>query len=326
MNKLFYGVAAAAMIVAAGNADAALRMKLAHNLAEDHPTSQALQHFADEVAEKTGGEVKIKLFFNGILGSEREVLEQLQNGAVDMTRVGASSLENFNTIYQAFTLPYLFDSEDTFYKVMEGPVADEIYQASKDSGFVGLTFFDGGARSFYTKDKSINSPADLKGQKIRVMNSHTSIRMVELLGGTPTPLAYGEIYTALQQGVIDGAENNPTALTLGRHGEVAKFYSFDEHGRIPDFLVISNKSLAKLNDEQKAVVKEAARNATQYHKVLWQAAVKQAVVEAKEKLGVTFTYPDKAAFREAVQPIYTEYRKDPVIDKLVGEITAVKKD
>lgn len=316
--------AAATMAMVAGNANATVRMKLAHNLAADHPTSQALQHFAEEVAEKTDGEVKIKLFLNGVLGSEREVLEQLQNGAVDMTRVGASSLENFNPVYQAFTLPYLFESEEAFYQVMEGPVADKIYQASADSGFVGLTFFDGGARSFYTKEKPINHPDDLKGQKIRVMNSHTSIRMVELMGGTPTPLAYGEIYTALQQGVIDGAENNPTALTLGRHGEVVKYYSFDEHGRIPDFLVISNKSLEKLSDEQEAIVREAARNATAFHKEVWQAAVAKAVVEAEEKLNVQISYPEKDAFRKAVMPLYDEYRKDPAIDTLVGEILAAQ--
>ncbi|WP_316860148.1 TRAP transporter substrate-binding protein [uncultured Cohaesibacter sp.] len=324
MNKLMMGIAAVAMMVTAGNVNAATRMKLAHNLAEDHPTSQALQHFVDEVEQKTNGDVKIKLFLNGVLGSEREVLEQLQNGAVDMTRVGASSLENFDSIFQAFTLPYLFDSEDTFYKVMEGPIADKIYAASKDSGFVGLTFFDGGARSFYTKDRPINKPEDLKGEKIRVMNSHTSIRMVELMGGTPTPLAYGEIYTALQQGVIDGAENNPTALTLGRHGEVVKYYSFDEHGRIPDFLVISNKAMDKLTPEQQAIVKEAARNATKFHRGLWEAAVKTAIDEAQNKLHVQISYPEKAPFREAVKPLYDEYRKDPAINELVTEILAVK--
>lgn len=318
-------IAVAAVAFTAASASAAtIRFKMGDALAEDHPTSVALQHFIKEVEEKSDGSVKIKLFPNAVLGSEREVLEQLQNGAVDIARVSASNLENFNSIYSAFTLPYLFESEDQFYDVLSGPVGEKIYGATMESGFRGLTFFDSGARSFYTKNQAVNTPDDLKGQKVRVINSHTSIRMVEMMGGTPTPLAYGEIYTALQQGVIDGAENNPTALTLGRHGEVVKYYALDEHTRIPDFMIISNKAWEKLDAGQQKIVKEAAENATKFHREIWGKAVQDALKEAQEKLGVTVSYPDKAPFLAKVMPIIEEYRQDPAIDELVGAILGDK--
>ncbi|WP_128255762.1 TRAP transporter substrate-binding protein [Falsirhodobacter deserti] len=313
----------AAVALVAGTADAKTRLRLANALSEDHPTSTALKQFAEEVEEKTDGEVSIRLFLNGVLGSEREVLEQLQQGAVDITRVSAGELENFDPIFKAFTLPYIFKGEDHFYRVMEGPIADEVYEATADSGFRGLTFFDSGARSFYTKSTPINMPDDLRGLKIRVLNSNSSIRMVEMMGGTPTPMAYGEIYTALQQGVIDGAENNITALTIGRHGEVAKFYSQDEHLRIPDFLVISDAAWGRLTDEQKVVVKDAAVHATQSFRELWNHAISDATAEAQE-MGVTIVTPDQAPFREKVMPLLDGYRADPAFGDTLNRILATE--
>lgn len=307
----------------AGSANARVTLKLANALSEDHPTSVVLKEFAAEVEKETDGEVKIRLFLNGVLGAEREIMEQLQNGAVDMTRVSAANLENFNPIYRAFNLPYIFRDEDHFYNVMTGPVADEVYQATAKSGFIGLTFFDSGARSFYTKSKQIKTPEDLAGQKIRVINSNISIRMVQLMGGTPTPLPYGDIYTSLQQGVIDGAENNPTALTIGRHGEVAKFFSQDEHQRIPDFLIISNTAIEKLTDEQMAAVKAASEHATQAFRQLWSKAVSDAITEAEAE-GVTFNKPDPAPFRAKVEPLIKEYEADPQIGPLLKEIRESK--
>lgn len=317
--RIFACALSAAVALTAGTASANVRLRLANSLSDDHPTSQALKSFADEVAERTDGEVTIRLFLNGVLGSEGETLEQLKNGALDMTRVSAGNLENFDPIFKAFTLPYIFKGEDHFYRVMTGPIADEVYEATRDSGFTGLTFFDSGARSFYTKSKPIETPADLQGQKIRVLNSNSSIRMVEMMGGTPTPMPYAEIYTGLQQGVIDGAENNITALTIGRHGEVAKFYSQDEHLRIPDFLVISNAAEEKLTDEQKVIVKEAAVHATEAFREIWATAVADATTQA-EAMGVTFVTPDQAPFREKVKPLLDEYSESPEFGALLGQI------
>ncbi len=303
--------------IASANAD--VRMRLANTLSNDHPSSVVLQQFADEVHEKTDGEVSIRLFVNAVLGSEREVLEQLQNGAVDITRVSAASLENFAPIFRVFSLPYIFKDEDDFYAKMRGPVASTVYEATEDDGFQGLTFFDSGARSFYNISKPIETPEDLQGLKLRVINSNTSIRMVELMGGTPTPLPYGEVYTALQSGVIDGAENNPTALTIGRHGEVAKYYSLDQHQRIPDFLVISNRAMEKLSDDQQSIVREAAAHATEAYRDLWDEAVRKALADARE-MGVEINRPDQEPFRSAVQPLIDEYRQDDLIGPLLEQI------
>jgi len=319
----FIATTASILALVSSQASAETRLRLANALSKDHPTSVVLKQFADEIEERTDGEVSIRLFLNGVLGSEREVLEQLQNGAVDITRVSAANLENFNPIFRVFTLPYIFNDEAHFYDVMSGPVADTVYAATEEDGFQGLTFFDSGARSFYTKSTPIETPADLQGLKIRVINSNTSIRMVELMGGTPTPMPYGEIYTALQSGVIDGAENNPTALTIGRHGEVAKYYSLDQHQRIPDFLVMSNSALDKLTAEQRRIVEQAARHATETYREIWGQAMDEALDKAKA-MGVTVVHPDKAPFRKAVQPLIDEYRQDAALGPLLDQIISAQ--
>ncbi|WP_244199378.1 TRAP transporter substrate-binding protein [Halobacillus trueperi] len=297
-------------------------LRLAHNLSEDHPVHKALEKFASGVDEKTNGEVTVKIFANGVLGSEKEVLEQLQSGAIDMTKVSAGALESFSNEYSVFSLPYIFESKDHYRKVMESDVVQEIYQSTEDKGFVGLTYFDSGARSFYTKDTPIQTPADLEGLKVRVMDSPTAIQMVELLGGTPTPMPYGEIYTALQQGVVDGAESNPTALTTGKHGEVAKAFSRNEHTMIPDIAIISKQTWDSLSDEQKTAFEEAAKEATEYHTEIWNKAMEEAVAEAKE-MGVEFNDVDKEPFIEAVQPMHEEFKEDDRIAEIMEQIKSL---
>ncbi|WP_353980286.1 TRAP transporter substrate-binding protein [Salinicola endophyticus] len=314
-------VALSVVLFGSVSADASVRMRLANTLSQDHPSSVVLQQFADEIRDKTDGEVSIKLFVNGVLGSEREALEQLQNGAVDITRVSAASLENFDPLFRVFSLPYIFKDEQDFYAKMRGNAVASVYQATRSKGFQGLTFFDSGARSFYTVPRPIESPKDLQGLKLRVINSNTSIRMVELMGGIPTPLPYGEVYTALQSGVIDGAENNPTALTIGKHGEVAKYYSLDEHQRIPDFLVISNRAMDKLTPAQQQIVRDAAAHATQSYRRLWDAATRQALSDARA-MGVKINRPEQGPFREAVQPLIDDYRQDPATGALLRQLLA----
>ncbi|MDL4840366.1 TRAP transporter substrate-binding protein [Aquibacillus rhizosphaerae] len=299
-------------------------LKLAHNLSEDHPIHTALTTFAESVEEKTDGTVTMEIFSNGVLGSEKEVLEQVQSGAVDMTKVSAGALESFSNQYSVFSLPYIFTSQEHYRNVMESDVVDGIYQSTSDNGFVGLSYFDSGARSFYTKDTPIETPEDLNGLKIRVMDSPTAIEMVNLLGGTPTPLPYGEIYTALQQGVIDGAESNPTALTTGKHGEVAKAFSYSEHTIIPDILIVSTKTWDSLTDEQKQAFNEAANEARESHTELWDAAIEEAVNEAKE-MGVEFNEVDKAPFIEAVQPLHDEFSEDAEIAEIINQMKELDK-
>lgn len=278
-------------------------LKLSHGLAEDHPIHTALTQFADEVKANTNGDISINLFPNATLGSEKDNLEQIPIGALDMAKVSASSLETFAPVYEAFSVPYIFNDQDHFYGFMDSAEAKEVYESTRDQGFIALTWFDSGARSFYTTDKPINTPSDLKGLKIRTMDSPMAFEMMECFGGSATTMSINDVFTAMQSGVINGAENNETALTTGGHGEIAKCYSYDEHTRIPDILVIGTKVWDSFSEEQQSIVSTAADKAKEDYKAAWQAAVEQAITDS-EAMGVEFYYPDKAPFQEAVQPIY----------------------
>jgi tripartite ATP-independent transporter DctP family solute receptor len=287
------------------------------------PTVEAMQKFGELVAEKTDGELTVTFFPDSQLGGERELVEMVQGGLIDMTKVSGGLMESFSPIYGVFSLPYLFDDEQHFYKVMDDPeILQPIYEATADTGLVGLTYYSSGARSFYTTSKPIEKVEDLKGLKIRVLQSPTLIRTVELLGAAPIAMSQDEVYTSLQQGVLDGAENNEFALTVARHAEVAKHYSYDVHTRIPDVLLISNAALERLSPEHRAAVVEAAKESTEFHKAAWDGAIEAAKQEAEEKFGVQFYHPDVAEFRAAVEPIYAELANDPEKQAVVEKIRA----
>lgn len=284
-------------------------IKLSHGLADTHPVQTAMLQIAKEVEEKTNGDIKIEVYPNAVLGGEKDNIEQMQVGALDMCKVSASALEAFAPVYEAFSVPYIFNNEEHFYKVMDGEVAENVFMSTLDKGFVALTWLDSGARSFYTKDTPINTPADLKGLKIRTMDSPMAFDMMAAFGGSATTMPISDVFTGIQSGVIDGAENNPTALTLG-HGDVAKCYSFDEHTRIPDIVLVSAKVWNQMSAEQQQILKTAANNAKEAYKQIWADNVADAVARAQSEYGVTFYYPDKAPFQEAVAPIYEKLAKD----------------
>ena len=305
-----------------GNAMAAEKLRLGHGLQEDHPVHLSMKRFADLVKQKSNGDIEIKIFANGTLGSEREMLEQVQNGVLEITKASASPLETFAQEYKVFNLPFVFRDRDHFFKVLEGPIGEAILASSKAKGFVGLTFYDAGPRSFYAK-KPINTPEDLKGMKIRVQQSPTTIKMISALGASPTPMPYGEVYTALQTGVIDGAENNVSALTIGRHGEVAKFYSDTEHQMVPDVLLFSMSKWESLNKAQQDILRQAARESLAYEKKLWADYEKGEQIKA-EKMGVKFSSPNKASFVAKVKPMIDEERKNAKIAAVLVQIAATK--
>lgn len=298
------GQSAAAVATGDGSGLHDVTLKLSHGLSEEHPIHTALTQFADEVAEKTNGDVTVQIFPNATLGSEKDNLEQIPIGALDMAKVSAASLETFAPVYEAFSVPYIFNSQDHFYSVMDSEIAEEVFMSTADKGFVALTWFDSGARSFYTAKTAINTPADLKGLKIRTLDSPMAIEMMNCFGGSATSMSISDVFTAIQSGVIDGAENNETALTTGGHGEVAKYYSADEHTRIPDVLVINTKVWNSFTPEQQEIIKTAADNAKETYKAAWNAAIDASIQTAQETQGVTFVYPDKEPFQEAVKPIY----------------------
>ncbi|MFT2111997.1 TRAP transporter substrate-binding protein [Marinomonas sp. 2405UD68-3] len=315
-------VLATTILFTASTAMASTVFKLSHNQDKKHPVHQSMQYMADEIKKMSDGELVVRIYPNGQLGTQRESMELLQNGALQMAKSNASELESFEPSYGAFNIPYIFISRDHYYRTLTGDVGEKILASSEAKGFVGLTYYDGGSRSFYA-NKAINSPADLKGMKIRVQPSPTAISMITLMGGSATPLPYGELYTALQQGVVDGAENSPSALTSSRHGEVSKVYSQDEHTMIPDVLVMSSQSWNKLSSEEQNIFRTAAKNSMLFHKKLWTKATNESIEKAKSSMGVKFVTVEKQPFVDAVKPMHDEALKNPAIADYVKSIKAL---
>ena len=303
-----------------------LVLTLAHGLSETHTVHLAMLEFAEQVEEETDGRIQIKIFPNGQLGSETESMEQLNAGVIAMTKVAAPNLATFEEGYNAFGLPYIFDDEEDFYHVMDSDEMQEFFLSSEDKGFVTLTYYTSGARSFYTKNKAIRTPEDLKGLKIRVQDMESQTDMLTALGGTPVAMSYGDVYTSLQTGIIDGTENNETALTTGKHGEICKVYSTDQHAMIPDVMVMSSKVWKQISPEDQEIILNAAHVSTEKHKVMWKEAVDEAIEEAKTEMGVTFVDDvDKDAFRAATQEMVQEYCDEyPGVESLLDIIESAK--
>lgn len=307
---------------AGGSTDGAektFNLKLSHGLAEDHAVHIQLAAWAADVAEKSSGSINIEIVPNGQLGSEADNISSIQAGALDMAKVSASTLGNFNAQWNALSVPYVFNDKDHYYNVMDGEIAQELYNATAGDGFIGLTWLDSGSRSFYTANTPIRTPADLRGLKIRTMDSQMAIDMMNALGGSATVMGYSEIYTGLQQGVIDGAENNITALR--DHSDVASYYCYDEHTRIPDVIVISANVWNQMSDAQKQVMNDTAAAATEEYKTRW-ADFETEIKTQAEASGVTFIEDvDTAAFQAACQSIYDNLQtSDPAVYAVVEKI------
>lgn len=302
-----------------------LVLTLAHNLSETHITSIALDDFVQKVETESNGRIRIDVYPNGQLGSETEVLEQLMAGVVSMTRVSAPGLATYNEGYHAFGLPYIFDDTENYYDVMDSDAMRDFFMSSEEDGFVSLTYYTSGARSFYTINKPIRTPADLKGLKFRVQDMKSQTDMMNALGGTPVAMAMGDVYTSLQTGIINGSENNETVLTTGKHGEICKYFSEDQHTMIPDVLVISSSVWEQISKEDQEILLNAARESTEAHKVTWAAAIDESIAEAKE-MGVTFVEDvDKEAFREATADMIDTYATEyPKVQDVLDIINSVE--
>ena len=298
-------------------------LRLAHGLSPDHSVHIAMEFMAEKLAEKSNGQMKIIIYPSGQLGTERECLELLQFGSLAMTKVSAGVMEGFVEKYRVFGLPYIFESKEHAFEVLDGPVGQEILLSGEDIWLRGLGFYDAGSRSFYTKQRPIEKPEDLAGLKIRVMQSIMAINMVNAMGGSPTPISWGELYTALQSGVADGAENNPPSFYLSRHYEVCKYYSLDEHTQVPDVLLISQVVWNKLTEQEQQWLQEAADESVAYQRVLWEESEREALAELK-KAGVEINYPDKTPFAEEVQSIYESYKSNEVLYPLIQKIRSIE--
>lgn len=304
------------------HAETVLRLAYAEN---SQPVKDALRFLGDQIEEKTHGDIKVMYFPDGQLGGERELVELTQVGVVDITKVSSGLMESFSPMYGVFSLPYLFADRDEYYKVMDNPdVMTSVYQSTQAQGFVGVGWYDSGARNFYMSKAPVRSIDDLKGKKIRVMQSDTAIRTLKLLGASPIAMSQAEVYTSLQQGILDGAENNEFALTIARHGEVARFYTYDMHTRIPDILLMSSLTLEKLTPEQQRIVNDAIKASIEFEKSAWDAEIEKTKQQAVKDFNVEFFDIDIKPFQQAVQPIYADLKSRPELDTLYQKIQAAK--
>ena len=297
-------------------------LKLAHGLDTNHPVHKGMVYMAERVKEKSHGKLKIEIYPSQQLGTERQNLELLQIGSLAMTKVSAAVLENFAPSIQVFSLPYIFRDKTHAYKVLDGPLGKKLLLQGEKFWLRGLTYFDAGYRSFYSKEP-IRTPDDLKGKKIRVQESVTAMNLVRSLGGAPTPISWGELYTALQQGVVDGAENNPPSFYLSRHYEVCKYYTLNEHTAVPDILVISTVAWNRLNEQEQNWLQEAADEAKFYQRKLWEEAEAKAFEEV-QKAGVEIIHPDKSLFAEKTRPMLDEYKDQPEKYQVIQDIMAIQ--
>lgn len=295
-------------------------LKTAELQPEDYPTTMALKEMAKLLDERTKGRIKMQIYAGGQLGGEKETIEMTQAGAIAINRDSTSPLVSFVPKMGVFSMPYLFRDEDHLWKVLEGPIGKEMLKELEGGGLVGLAYYDSGARSFYSRTKAINTPEDAKGQKIRVQQSNIFVDTVNVLGASATPMGYGEVYTSLQTGIIDGAENNPPSLYSSKHFEACKFYSLDEHAMVPEVLVMSKKIWDTLSPEDQKIVQQAATDSVAYERKSWKEYTEKSLKELEAK-GVKIAKVDKEPFRKAVLPMYEKY---PEYKDIISRIQAVK--
>jgi tripartite ATP-independent transporter DctP family solute receptor len=327
-RRLFGALAATALVTTLSALPAlaqSVTLKLNHNLPETSITGKSFEFFATRVGELTNGEVRVRIFHNGQLGQQRESIELVQQGALDMAKSNAAEMEAFEPLFAVFNIPYIFQNAEHAKAVLKGEVGQAVLDAGADNGLVGIGYLFEGARSVYAS-KPILSPADMAGLKMRTQPSPSSIRMMELLGAQPTPIAFGELYSALQQGVVDGAENSIGALTQVRHGEVSKHYSLNEHTMVPAVYFISQTAWDQLSDDQKAAVRQAASETFDLQFDAWAADDARERKAAEDTLGVTFHAVDKAPFIAATAPMIDEAKAaSPEAAALIDQIIALGK-
>ncbi|MGC9472489.1 MAG: TRAP transporter substrate-binding protein [Bacteroidales bacterium] len=297
-------------------------LRLGHNLDTKHSVHIAMEYMAERVRKLSGGKLNIKIYPNGVLGSEKENLELLQLGSLDLTKVSAAAMESFVVEYQVFGLPYLFRDKEHYFAVLDGPIGDSVLAQGNEYWLRGLCFYDAGARSFYTSTP-VRSPGDLKGKKIRVMQSITAVEMMRAMGGSATPIAWGELYTALQGGVVDGAENNPPSFYLSRHYEVCKYYLLNEHTMIPDVLIASTHAWDKLTEQEREWLQHAVDESVQVQRKEWKKSEEEALAAVKAA-GVEIIHPDKTPFMQSVQGVYELYRSNEKVYRLIQKIRELK--
>lgn len=294
----------------------------AENQPEDYPTTQAAYRFAEMVEDQTGGRIKIIIQAGGVLGDEKSIIEQLQFGGVDFTRVSLSPLSEFVPKLNVLQLPYLYRDKAHMWSVLDGPIGEDFLNAFDGSNMVALSWYGAGARNFYNSVRPIKKLEDIEGLKIRVQESDMMMSMVEALGADPVPMAYGEVYKALQTGGIDGAENNWPSYESTSHFEVAKYYTVDEHNRVPELQLVSKATWNQLPPEDQKIIQECARESAKIERALWTAREQKSETKVRNGGSQISVLPpeEKARFQEAVLPMYERYCGEymDIVDSIIA--------
>ncbi|MBS6196564.1 MAG: TRAP transporter substrate-binding protein [Clostridiales bacterium] len=280
-------------------------VRIGHNQSTNHPTHVALTAFEEYINKNLGDKYTVEVYPNELLGSQNNMVQLTQTGAIDFCVASNAILDTFSKNYEIFNLPYLFATQEAYEHVMDDKaVTDPIFDSTREAGFSAVTWLHAGTRNFYTVSKAIEKPEDLKGMKIRVQQSPINVEMMKLLGGSATPMGFGEVYTALQSKIIDGAENNELALTDNGHGDVCKYYSYDMHQMIPDILIGNNAFLDGLSEEDRKIFEEGFTLINQVQREEWGKSVDAAKEKAENEQNVQFFYPDTKPFEEACKPLH----------------------
>lgn len=311
---LVIAMAAALVVSGCGGskpaAPAAEKPKLNFRLAEahpaDYPTTLGDKKFAELVNEKSKGRIQIKVYDSASLGDENSVIQQVQMGSIEFTRISSGTLAEFNKQFGVFSLPYIFNDNDHVWRFLDGDFGKKMLDNLEKSRMVGLAYYSSGSRSFYTK-KPVKGPNDLEGMKIRVMQNAINIELMKAFGASATPMPYGEVFSALQTGVIDGAENNPPSYLTANHFQAVKNYVLDSHQRVPEVLMVSKVAWDKLADEDKKIIKEAAQESVKFQKEAWDKFEKDALAKLIANGVVVTEVKDVKPWKDKAKSVFDKY-------------------
>jgi len=319
MNIVRRTIAAAALCALAGSASAAdMRSADVHN-SDDYPTVAAVKHMSELLDKRSNGKYRIKVFNKSALGSEKETIDQVKIGALELTRVNISPMNSLCAKTMVPTMPFLFNSIEHMRKTLDGPIGQEILASCEPQGFVGLAFYDSGARSIYGK-KAIKSVADAKGMKIRVQQSDLWVALVSAMGANPTPIPISEVFTALKTGLIDAAENNIPSYDGFKHYEAVKFYSRTEHSMAPEMLLMSKVVFDKLPKADQDLFRQAAKESVAFQRQKWDEQEKKSLDVVKAGGATIVDAVDKASFQAVMAPVYAKFMNTPDLQRLVKAV------
>ena len=323
MKMKFTRIAAAHAMAAICLPAAAKEFRSSDVHPEDYPTVMAVKFMSDYIKQKTGGKDSIKVYTGNQLGGEKDTIEQVKIGALDLVRINVAPMNNICPETMVPTMPFLFRSKEHMRKVLDGPIGDEILKACEKQGFIGLAFYDSGSRSLYTVKKPVKSLADVKGLKIRVQQSDLWVALLQAMGANATPMPYGEVYTGLKTGIVDGAENNWPSYESSRHFEVAKFYAITEHSLAPEILLFSKKVWDTLTPDDQKIIRQAAKESVPFMRKLWDERELKSR-KTVEGGGSQIVAVDKKPFQDAMKPVYDKFITDPGLKDMIRRIQAVQ--